>query len=103
MLSGSFTLNASSNPGTYELTGKTIAYPTGLNKENCIPVNFSARYYTTKGWASYQDANQSVDSMLAATDGRSVVLNDNGITIRGYCNGSSSKTLYYKIVLLKIS
>lgn len=103
ILSGNMVLNASSNPGTYKVTTKKISYPSGFNKDNCTPINFSGRYYTDKGWASYQDANQSTDSMLIATDGRSLVLDDDGISIRGYCNSSSNKTLYYKIVLLKIN
>jgi hypothetical protein len=103
VLAGSFTLKASSNPGTYQLNTKNITYPSGLHKDDCILLCFLGRYNQDRGWSAYQDALQDSSSMYFATTGRSIVLNNENITIRAYNNASNEILLYYKIVLMKIS
>lgn len=97
ILTGSFTANAETAARV-----KTIAYPTGYNKSNCVIIAYGRQYSENVGYAFGHHSNDSAGMMYASNDGNACLAPDN-IEL-WYRNIAQSKiTINYKLVLLKIS
>lgn len=100
IIEGSMLLNGSNNAEFVQTISK-IAYPISFNKDNCTLISFGGKYSKEKGYAYFQDAVQNSNSILNGTEGRSILLG-NEIEIRGFNKTDTTRTLYFKIVLMKI-
>lgn len=92
VVTGSMTFSASTNTAT-----KDVAYPTGFNKDNCVPIAFGYTHPSNKN--SYKFGGMINTGMLLgfnATKGKME------IAIYDSDEVSSNTTIYYKIVLMKI-
>lgn len=107
VLTGNVTAAKSDDPGnTFKQTQKTISYPSGYNKDNCVVIAFGVTRDTgTKGYSYEGSENAAVISPGYMTGNlpRVIQLNSTEIKFALYNCGSSDFTIYYKIVLLKVS
>ena len=90
----------------YQQTIKTINYPEGYNKNNCVCValgtttDVNSRGFSYDG--SESTANASV-GMLVGNPPKAVQLVNSNMSLKLYNITSSDKLIYYKIVLMKIA
>ena len=96
VLTGSMTINASS------LGEVTINYPSGFTSENCVPISCGISSIASKGYnyeGYYEDATDLMQNALKRTlnltESNILLLIKNPAT-------DQSKTVNYKIVLMKI-
>ncbi len=108
VLTGSFVIDGSST-GTYKSSSKDIDFPTGLNKNNCILIAAGRNVQNLESCGygygiTDLESNKSI-GMLIGAEPFCVLLgtNENKIRIYGFNSNTAKKTLYYKIVLMKIS
>lgn len=107
VLTGSVSVTKSDDPGTtHKQTLKTINYPSGYNKDNCVVIAFGTTVDTTTKGYSYEGGENSAVVSAAFVTGnypRTIQLNNTNIRMALYNIGSSTNTIYYKVVLLKVS
>lgn len=82
---------------------KDIAYPTGFNYSNCVPISYMANANGNFGWATYTPADSI--GYLLGSGGLRVLLKSNTITVVKDKSDDTepSTTVNYRIVLMKIS
>lgn len=97
ILTGSFTATAETAARV-----KTIAYPTGFNKSNCVIIAYGRQYSENIGYAFGHHSNDSAGMMYASNDGNACLAPDN-IELWYRNIAQSNMTISYKLVLLKIS
>ena len=107
LITGSFSASASDNPGSsWKQTQENINYPTGFTNTNCVCIAFGITKTDKENEYKY-DSGENVASvstgMASGNLPRVVDLKEENINIRVYNYGGSSITVYYKIVLMKIS
>lgn len=110
ILTGSMTLEANSQQnfetGTKKQTVKKINFPAGYNKDNCVCVAFGIKRFAEKNYNYGTGDSASYNATTGAYD-RNIVLgsstDDTKIDLSVWQLMTSSTTVYYKIVLLKIS
>lgn len=94
--------NASEPASTSQII-KTLNYPSGYTKDNCVPISFLTSYNPeTLGWGTGHNLNNAM-GLLSATNERSLLLKSDGIKIFFNNIKTETATIYYKIVLMKIS
>lgn len=110
VLTGSMNLNG--NPDTTKqtnFTDKTLNYPTGFNKDNCVVLSIMRTANNSKwsnGWSVNVDSLEMfngiepIEVMLHGTD---ITEWSNKIRLRASNFSSSAVTINYKIVLMKVS
>lgn len=96
-LTGSMSIAASSSEN------KTISYPSGINKDNCIvlAVGLASSTNTAKGYNFIGTYNDSSDGLNNAFY-RRLNLTDEGIKLTVKNPNTSTMTVLYKISLLKL-
>ena len=91
----------------WNFTSKTINYPNGFNKTNCVVIGFGCTqesFYDNKGY-SYGDRSGGnvFSTVMALCDvPRNATLYADGIHISVGNYATSEKTFIYKIVLMKV-
>lgn len=105
IITGNKTLdaNSSSSGQEYAQTTWNIEYPTGFSKNNCIVLAFQGSLETNLRVGAYGTGPVTSTNFVRATLPRTVVLWDDLIDLECWNPSSSTKTYYYKLVLLKIS
>ena len=109
VITGSMTLEANSQQnfesGVKKQTLKDIDFPEGFNKDNCVCIAFGIKRFTEKNYNYGTGDSASYNATTGAYD-RNIVLGsstDNSkINLSIWQLMTSSTTIYYKIVLLKI-
>lgn len=98
MLTGSLTINASTS------ANKTIVFPAGYNKDNCVitSVGIVNSSNVAKGYNYVGTYNDSSDSLNNAYY-RRINLIDEGIKLSVTNPNTNAITVSYKILLMKIS
>lgn len=81
---------------------KAIDYPAGYNKDNCICIASATRMYENKEWNYGIELDVAI-SLLTGGGLRRIILNTSNINVALYNYATSQKTIYYKIVLMKIA
>ena len=111
VLTGQLTYGCNAG-GTYLSGSKTISYPSGYNKSNCIVLSIGTYQQNASYGYSFGTLASSDYSVawLMTSIGKSVTLNDSSIKLDLFYGGSDSTwseaqsiTVNYKIVLMKIS
>ena len=83
-----------------------IDFPSGFNKDNCVCVAFGMKAYQDKNYTYGIGANSSNrattgslyrHAILGAAD------NNRKITLQVWQMGTSTKTVYYRLILMKIN
>lgn len=105
VLTGSVVAKKSSDPGnSFQQTRKSITYPSGFNNTNCVcmalgvtRINNAFEYDGSEGCAS-----KSV-GYVSGNIPRAICLDTSNIDLRVYNYASGDITIYYKIVLMKVS
>lgn len=110
VLTGSMTLEANTSDvassGSQKQTQLDINFPTGFNKDNCVCISFGMKTTTDKNYCYGIGGSNSVN---ATTGGlyKDVILgsatNATKIKLQVWQLSTTQKTVYYKIVLMKIS
>lgn len=110
VINGSITLQA--NPqsnlenNVEQQTILNIDFPSGFNKDNCICLAFGMKTYAEKNY-SYGVAFSSAGRATTGSFIRNVILgapdNINKIALHVWQMSTSAKTVYYRLVLMKIS
>lgn len=82
----------------------TIDYPSGFTKDNCVPIAFGINRegYSEWGLNFYGVYEGSVD-LIRVSFNRAINLNTDNISVRVINPVTSSITVNYKIVLMKVS
>jgi len=91
---------------TENYTNKTIDYPTGFTKDNCVVVSFGSGGQSYNGGyagLSYGFNYSTTTGYLTGAQDRNVFLNSDNITIMYYNPTPNQITYDYQIVLMKIS
>lgn len=88
--------------GSSAKTAKTLNYPEGFTKDNCTVLSFGTYYNKAKGYSFGHHCNDSAGLMMATND-RDITLGSNGIELWYNNIATDSVTIYYQVVLLKIS
>ena len=101
VLTGTFTTPEAGSSTKDTITN--IAYPTGYTQSNCVPISVLAKY-STKGWATMIPAERAITS-LYGNGNIACILESDKIVYRHTKadEQESSKTINYKVVLLKIA
>lgn len=110
VLTGSMTLEANTQSnleeGSQKQTLIKINFPSGFNKDNCICIAFGMKIATDKNY-SYGTSSSISNQAVSGSFPRHAVLgasDDNTkISLQVWQSTTSSKTVYYKLVLMKIS
>lgn len=96
-VTGNFTIEASAAKKV-----KTLNYPSGFNSSNCTVLSFGTYCNKSMGYSFGHHSNDSA-GLIRGTNDKDISLNSNGIDLY-YKNISTDPiTVYYQIVLLKIS
>ena len=107
VITGSLTAEGSSNPGqSYQQSIKQIPYPTGYNNTNCVCVSFGTTRNSKENQYKYDGSEgiaSSSSSLVSGNIPKGLYLNSDNIVVHAYNIAESSLTIYYKIVLMKIS
>lgn len=109
VITGSMTLEANSQQnfesGVKKQTLKDIDFPEGFNKDNCVCIAFGIKRFTEKNY-NYGTGDSAPYNATTGAYDRNIVLGsstDNSkINLSIWQLMTSSTTIYYKIVLLKI-
>lgn len=109
VLTGTMTLEANSQEsfaaGDKKQTLKQINFPTGYNKDNCVCIAFGIKRFEEKNYCYGAGGSVSIQSVIASYE-RAIVLgateDSTKININVWQAMTSSTTIYYKIVLMKI-
>lgn len=80
---------------------KDINYPSGFNVDNCVPISCGLKVLENKGYNFIGDYLNSSSLLINAYD-RSLNLISTAIQLYVINPTDSSKTVTYKIVLMKI-
>lgn len=101
VLTGTFTTPEAGSSTKDTVTN--IAYPTGYTQSNCVPISVLAKY-STKGWATMIPAERTITS-LYGNGNIACILESDKIVYRHTKadEQESSKTINYKVVLMKVS
>ncbi len=97
VITGSFSIEASTAKKV-----KTISYPNGFTSNNCTVISFGTYYHSSKGYSFGHHSNDSIGLLLATND-RDITLCSDGIELWYNNIVTDSVTIYYQVVLLKIS
>lgn len=97
VLSGSFDVEAT----TYGKT--TINYPSGFTVDNCVLISLGIYAYTKNGYNYYGQMSEFTSDIGYSSLNRKINLDSTGIILQAENKATSSKTITYKIVLMKIS
>ena len=110
VLTGTMTLEA--NPqsdfekGLQQQTIQKINFPSGFNKDNCICIAFGMKIDANKNY-SYGTSGSISNQAVTGAYNKLVVLGASDdatkISIQVWQAATSKRTVYYKIVLMKIS
>ena len=110
VVSGTMTLEA--NPqsdfekGLQQQTLKKINFPSGFNKDNCICIAFGMKIDANKNY-SYGTSGSISNQAVTGAYNKHVVLGASDdvtkISVQVWQSATTKKTVYYKIVLMKIS
>lgn len=111
VIEGNYDLDANTqenldfNPAKLKLTTKDLEYPKGFNKENCIVIAVGLKFYNDDSHGySYGDtgtSGHSSEGMITGAVCRNVQLKDT-ISLKVGNMSTSSRTCYYKIVIMRI-
>lgn len=108
VLEGNISLDANTNDNVsnnkMQQTQWSIDYPAGFTKDNSILLCFSGRFYTTKGYAFGDASGSGFDSvgMVTGAIPRDITFGDK-LNCQAYNMATSTKTFYYKIVIMRVS
>lgn len=110
VLTGNITLEANTQSnleqGLQKQTLKNISFPNGFNKDNCICIAFGMKIAADKNY-SYGTSSSISNQAVTGAFPRHAVLgsadDNNKISLQVWQSATSSKTVYYKLVLMKIS
>lgn len=109
VIEGSYTLTANTQENLeqdYDMqTQWQIDFPTGFNKDNCVCLCFGVKGYADRCYA-YGYNTSAAMGMIRGTVERTITLGWNQdttkINLEAYNMATSAKTLWYRIVLMKI-
>lgn len=107
IITGSMTLDPNTsetlNADKWTQTIKNISYPTGFNKDNCVPISIGGEGNTANGM-SYGFTSGIGNALTVMNNAfpRTVNLTSSNIVLRVGNYSTDSKTYNYKIVLMKI-
>lgn len=97
VITGSMNINANTTET------KLIEYPDGLSSENCVPISCGISIIENRGY-NYVGHNVNSGSILNNAYDRNLNLKANSIQLMvTNPDTSNTKTVYYKIILMKIS
>lgn len=96
VLTGNVNVNASANATV------TINYPSGFNKNNCVPISLGLKITDNKGY-NYVGYHKDSGSLLVNAYDRKLNLLDSNIQLIIDNDLTSAKTVYWQLVLMKIS
>lgn len=105
VVTGSKTLDAhdSSSSADYKQTNWHISYPSGFNRNNCIVLSFGGTIDDSTNTGAYGFSPFSSSNLVLGTLPRGVSFLDEDMNVF-YCNPSfQTRTLAYKLVLMKVS
>lgn len=108
VLTGSVSVKKSNDPGnTFEQTQKTLNYPDGFTKDNSVIISYGAsRDPANKGYSFFNGSAIVGSNSYGWSTGQfpnDFSLRPNDILMNFYSGFNQDVTVYYKLVLMKIS
>lgn len=107
VLEGKVTLQAAEESGAYKQTIWDIPFPNGYNKDNCCCIAFGSKVNEQDGYSYELGIQGNTVSSMTGNIYRCVIVgarqDSSKISCQAYNCFQVAKTLYYKIVLMRIS